>query len=90
MDVVCPAGKSIEISPTPETGITCTVSIPSQSGLTGVSFENTGSGSSRAVTVNLNLTEVKHSTTGTPAEICKPGEYTNGTYTGSASFTATK
>jgi hypothetical protein len=90
MDIVCPAGKSIEVSTTPETGFNCTVSIPGQSGLTGVSFENTGSGSSRAVTANINLTEVKHSTSGTPVELCKPGEYTNGTYTGSASFTATK
>lgn len=86
MDVVCPAGKAWEIAVS-SGGFSCTLSIPAQKGLEGVSYENTGSGSARAVTMSLNLTGVKYSQAGSKF-LCPTGEYTNGTYTGSASFTA--
>jgi hypothetical protein len=76
--VKCPAGKSYEFH-TPN----CTIAIPAQTGLTGVSYSNTGSGKSRAVQVTINVSGLKYSLKGPfPFGPCS-GTHENGTYTGS-------
>ncbi|HEX6687676.1 MAG TPA: hypothetical protein VF085_03300, partial [Solirubrobacterales bacterium] len=80
LEVVCPKEKSYELSFT-SGAVTCTMAIPAQTGLNGVSFKNTGTGSARAVEVSFNVTGLKYSLKGPPL-LCKAGAYENGTYTG--------
>lgn len=90
-DVVCPAGKGIEFVGSGGGMTKCRLVIPSQNGVEGVSFENTGTGSSRAVTVNFNLTSVKYTQiAGTGLAKCTEGEFSNGIFTVSDSLTASK
>jgi hypothetical protein len=90
-DIVCPAEKTLEISNYLNGKKRCTLQLQPQTGIPGVTYENTGSGSSRAVTVNFNLTTVKYNQV--PAEpmlSCKAGEYTNGSFVTSMSLVAKK
>jgi hypothetical protein len=88
-DIVCPAGKGIQFTAYASGTPLCTLSLLPQTGVEGVTYENTGAGSARAVTVNLNQTTVKYSQEGNPV-FCKAGEYTNGALTVSDSLSATK
>lgn len=89
-DIVCPAGKKLEFTAWASGEKVCTLGLSPQTGVEGVSFENTGAGSARAVNVNFNLTGVKYSQTPGFAPLCKAGEYTNGTFVVSDSLIATK
>jgi hypothetical protein len=54
-DIVCPVGKVIEI-----TSFGCTVTIGSQSGLKKVTYTNLGAGTTREITIDLNLAGIKY------------------------------
>ncbi len=88
-DIVCPAGKALQFTAYFSGKPICTLSLLPQTGVEGVSLENTGAGSARAVTASFNMTTVKYSQEGAPL-LCKPGEYTNGAFTVSDSLSATK
>ncbi|HYJ22315.1 MAG TPA: hypothetical protein VEW07_09870 [Solirubrobacterales bacterium] len=80
LDMSCPAGKSYEL--VMASGVnTCTIAIPSQTGLKGVNLTNVGSGSARGVQVAFEVTGMSYSLLG-PKLLCQAGSYTNGTYTG--------
>ncbi len=93
-DIVCPTEKGIEFTAWlgpigTEKG--CVLSLLPQTGIEGLSFENTGTGTGRAITANFNLTTVKFTQVGVEGfGTCKTGEYTNGTFTTSVSLTASK
>jgi hypothetical protein len=90
-DVVCPEGKALEFVASVSGVTKCTLRILPQTGVEGVSFENTGTGSARAVTVNYNLTGMKYAqVTGTGLGKCTAGEFTNGSFVVSDSLFATK
>jgi hypothetical protein len=90
-DVVCPAGKAIEFTASIGSVTKCTLQILPQTGVEGVSFENTGTGSARAITVNYNLTAMKYAqVAGTGLGKCTAGEFTNGSFVVSDSLSATK
>ncbi|HEX6687674.1 MAG TPA: hypothetical protein VF085_03290 [Solirubrobacterales bacterium] len=59
----------------------CKVLYPPQTGVEGVSYENVGTGSARAVETSLELSGLKYIETGSKF-FCKPGEFTNGALTG--------
>ncbi len=82
--IECPPGKSFEFH-TSILGTKCSAAIPPQSGLAGISFENVGAGSKRAVEMDIEVTELDFSLKGHPL-ICSAGEYENGTYTGSSTL----
>jgi hypothetical protein len=83
-DVNCPAGKAIEFK-----SVGCTVSIPAQSGLSGVEFVNDSSSGYKlrvnAAVSGIQLTVVKHNF------LCPltAGNYTNGKLTGSVMMEGT-
>ncbi|HET8863237.1 MAG TPA: hypothetical protein VFM94_08305 [Solirubrobacterales bacterium] len=58
----------------------CHIVYPPQTGVAGVSFENTGTGSERKIKATFNVTSLKYTQS---AGCGKAGEFTNGTYTGS-------
>lgn len=91
-DLVCPAGKALEFAAAPFGGVRkCTLRILPQTGVEGVSYENTGAGSSRKITVNLNLAGMSYvQVEGTGIGKCTGGEFTNGILTDSNSMFATK
>ncbi len=88
-DILCPAGQKLEFTSWASGTKVCTISLLPQTGVEGLSFENTGTGSARAVTATFNQTTVKYSQAGNP-KICTAGEYTNGALTVSDSLSATK
>jgi hypothetical protein len=91
VDVVCPGPEAGPIIVTAKVGTTvkCTVTIPAQSGLEGVSFENEGEGAGRAVVVNSNVTGIEYTQhEGSGFGRCSNANHTgegngNGKYTGS-------
>lgn len=90
-DIVCPAGKAIEFTASSGGTKVCTLQMLPQTGVEGVSFQNTGAGSSRAITVNFKLTTMKYAQVpGMGIPICTAGEYTNGIFSASDSLSATK
>jgi hypothetical protein len=81
VDIECPTvegkQKVIEV-----TAPSCTVTVPAQTGLKGVTYTNEGKGTGRTVTVNSNVTGIKYEEHGSACE--NETELTkNGTYTGS-------
>jgi hypothetical protein len=81
LEISCPAGKVYELeSYYSSTKTNCIVKIPAQTGLNGVSFTNVGTGKTRGVEVNFNVSKFKYSLSGS-AFFCK-GEYEDGAYTG--------
>ena len=77
----CPPGSSYQFG----FGGICTVSIPDQSGLHQVKLETTGSGSSRAVNANIEVSGLKYTISGVEF-LCGNGTYENGTYAGTATL----
>lgn len=75
VDIVCGA-KPIEF-----TVPGCTVTVGSQNGLGKVTFTNVGSGTTREVTIDLNLTGI-HYVQHDAGITCSNGTRTNGTYVG--------
>lgn len=80
MDIACEGKDQLEV-----TAGSCTVKIPSQSALSGIEVESTGSGSNAKIAVSWNVTGLAY-TEG--AGCSAPGTRANGTYTGSASIGA--
>jgi hypothetical protein len=80
VDIVCPAGKAIELTSKLFTVKKCTTTIGSQSGLAGVAYQ---SGFGGAIGVTLDLEGIAyHQQAGTGIAACTTGDFTNGTYTG--------
>jgi len=80
VDIVCPAGKSIELVSKLFSVKKCTTTIGSQSGLAGVTYR---SGFGGAIGVTLDLKGIAyHQQAGTGIGACSTGDFTNGTYTG--------
>jgi hypothetical protein len=76
-DVVCQAGKEIKVEVEGLEG-GCQIKVPAQTGLKSVEYVNEGSGSSRKVSVNANVTGIKWSATGACG--LKESSGTNGEY----------
>ena len=76
-DVECEAGKTIVIT----VGSICTYTIGTQTGLSSVSFKNTGSGTTREIIVEPNVTGIKSTLTTNDFFCPTPG---SGTYTGNS------
>jgi len=74
----CPEGKSLTIIG-PESGPFCTITVPAQTFASGVTYTDTGSGSSRDMDLALNLSAISYSATGSFCS--KPGSFTNGKLT---------
>jgi hypothetical protein len=89
-DIVCPAGKALQFILSSEGVPYCTLNLLPQTGIPGVSYENTGAGSARAVTVTFTQTTVKYSQEGGIPGACPAGEFTNGALNASMSLSATK
>lgn len=85
-DIACPAGQSIELVAKLGSVTKCTVTIPAQTGLKGVTFTNADGGYS--VVVGLSLSGIRYQQQpGTGLGSCKnSGEFTDGTFTGSVSL----
>ena len=67
-DIICPAGKEITIT-APSVGTPkCIIHIPAQNGLSSISFVNLGSTTTREITVNINITNMKYSQTAGTSE----------------------
>lgn len=79
--ITCPTESPYQFHINFGGGAICTISIPPQTGLDEVSFENTGGGAERAVEVALNVSGLSHSFSGSVPGCT--GSYENGTYTGS-------
>jgi hypothetical protein len=62
-------------------GIKCSIAIPSQTGLATVGLENTGTGKQRSIVAALKVSKLKYTMKGNSPEICRPGEYEDGTIT---------
>jgi hypothetical protein len=85
VDIICPAGKVIEV-----TAFGCTVTIGSQTGLKKVTYTNVGAGTTREVTVDVNLTGIKyeeHNKGIFPTCANNTVATTNGTYVGAGLVT---
>jgi hypothetical protein len=91
VDIVCPAGKDITVvAPTFGTA-KCTLHIPPQAGLGGVTFKGVGAGTTKGVVVELNTTGVNYAQTKGTAESgnCETWDGTStGAYVGKAIVTA--
>jgi hypothetical protein len=77
--IECEAGKTIVVKPT---GLACEVIVEAQSGLTGLTLANGGSGATRDITATANVGNIVYSEIGTG---CKNGgtlHHTEGTYKG--------
>ncbi len=82
MDILCPAGKVIEMT-TSYWG--CKITLPEQSGLGTVGMSNTGSGTSRAVTVNDGIGGIVYTES---ASCAYPGTHSDGAYVGTGTITS--
>ena len=93
-DVVCPTpGTAIEVklygnkTEQTEDKPKCLYKVGSQSGLTGVGFENTGTGLGRGIVANLNLKGISYTTPVGTALLCGTLTGTSGTYSGGSTLT---
>jgi hypothetical protein len=90
IDIVCPIGSEITVT-TPSIGTKkCILHIPPQTDLTKVTGTNIGSGTTRELTLDINITNIKYSQTAGTAETgnCATADNTTGgTYTGKAVVT---
>jgi hypothetical protein len=80
LKIACPEGASIV-----ETGFNCWVTIGPQS-LTGVTYANTGSGSSRDLDLSINVSGITYTQHSKSFPGCTNGSFTNGTFTGKATM----
>jgi hypothetical protein len=80
-DITCPAGKEITFTVRSAGTLKCTIHIPPQTSLSGVTYSNVGTGSTREVTVDTHITNLKYSHTSTGATglgQCFAGSASNG------------
>jgi hypothetical protein len=80
-DIECEAGKAMEF----EIGNICKYTIGTQTGLSSVSFKNTGAGSTREIVAEMNLKGV--TATRTTNDFFCPAAGSTGTYTGTSTMT---
>lgn len=82
VDIVCPAGKEITGTGVSVGTAKCTIHVPAQTGLSEVLFKNVGAGSTRELTIEVNLKGIKYThTAGTGIGTCTSGMGTTGTLT---------
>lgn len=88
-DLTCPAEKEITAKVT-QAGVTkCTIHVPPQTGLGTVTYTNIGSGTTREITMDVNLTKIKYThTAGTGFGSCTGGAGEAGTFESSISVKA--
>ncbi len=84
VDVVCPAGKQIEV-----TAPGCTVTVKPQTGLSKVTYTNVGAGATREVTVDVNINNLQYEEHRPLFGICSTNTVptTGGTYVGAGLVT---
>ncbi len=95
MDIACPSGKEVTIVVSSFGTTKCTIHIPPQTGLRTLRFTNIGTGTTREITVDLNISGaaggggLKYSqTAGTGFGACSNATNTSlGSYNGLASLT---
>lgn len=79
-DLTCPAGQEVTVTSISAGTTKCTLHFPAQSSVGTLQFTNIGSGSTRELTLAMNLTNIKYShTKGTGIAACASGSATNGT-----------
>lgn len=71
--ITCPGGAKITFTAVYGG---CSVSIPAQSGLNSMEYENTGSGANRAILAKFNITNIEYTATGVTCS--KAGTYKDG------------
>ncbi len=83
-DVVCPGGSTITL-----TNTKCTLHIGSQTGLSTITYSNTGSGTTREIGLSFGINaQIKYShTEGTGIGKCTTGSGTTGSLSGTVSVT---
>jgi hypothetical protein len=81
VDIECEAGKAIEVS----VGSICKYTIGTQTGLSSVSFKNTGAGTTREIIMEPNVKGI--TSTRTTNDFFCPAAGSTGTYTGSETLT---
>ena len=92
VDIVCPVGKEITVTVKGTFGSSthkCTVHIPSQNGIAGITYTSEGTKSGRYVMVDVNANTIKYSqTAGTGLGACSnASNTTNGIYIGQSKVT---
>jgi hypothetical protein len=91
IDIKCPTEKGIEIVASSGGEKYCTVTIPPQTGLKGMSLANAGTGSGRTIAATFNVTGIKYSQVAyLEGGKCTTGAFENGTYTGGVTLSASK
>lgn len=88
-DIVCPSGREITKTVGPAATLRCITHIPPQQGIGGVTYTNLGAGSTREITIAMNLANIHYSqTAGSGAGACATADNTtNGTYIGALKVT---
>jgi len=76
LHIICPAGKTLHV-----TAFNCWVKIGSQT-LSGITYDNSGSGTSRDVTATANVSGITYTQESKSFPGCTNGTFTNGTYVG--------
>jgi hypothetical protein len=80
-DLVCPAGKEITATASMGGVTKCTIHVPSQSNLGTVTYKNIGTGTTREITIELNISGLKYAhTAGSGLFACTSGAAENGTF----------
>jgi hypothetical protein len=94
VDIVCPANQEITVTSnetTPPNSLTtkCTIHVPPQTGINGITYENVGAGATREVRVKVASTNIKYThTAGTGLGACTTGVQQNtGSFGGTDLFT---
>jgi hypothetical protein len=78
--LICPVGKEVVIE-----GPGCKITVPGGQSLEQVHYSNIGAGTTREVTIESTVTNIKESATGFFCS--KTGTFTNGKYTGNIKIT---
>jgi hypothetical protein len=88
-DIVCPAGHEITVTWPPFGKPKCIIHIPPQSNLGTVTWTNIGAGTTREMTLDLNITGLKFDQTAGTAESlnCATADNTTGTFIGKIRLT---
>jgi len=92
-DITCSAGQEITLSAPAVALRKCIIHIPPQTGLGPITVSNIGTGTTREITLNMNISGLKYSQTTGTSEVgnCATADgTTNGTYTGKAVLTGEK
>jgi hypothetical protein len=84
MDITCSGANEITETWELFATVKCTIHIPPQKGLGPVKFTNLGTGATRELTIDINITNLKYSqTAGIGGEACATADNkSNGKYTG--------